>query len=120
MHLYQRRCESTYSATFIIFVPYSFSFLPYFLFLVKQLQEIPMDSGSSAIVFCSVADPHLILMTTDGSIIYGKLIEDFSGARLKLQKSSIDKVNLCVNYGCLHGNVCNQLMKLDNLKFFDV
>lgn len=60
--------------------------------VVKQLQEIPMDSGSSAIVFCSVADPHLILMTTDGSIIYGKLIEDFSGARLKLQKSSIDKV----------------------------
>ena len=54
-----------------------------------------MDSGSSAIVFCSVADPHLILMTTDGSIIYGKLIEDFSGARLKLQKSSIDKVNSC-------------------------
>ena len=51
-----------------------------------------MDSGSSAIVYCSTADPHFLLMTTDGSIMYGKLIEDFSGPRLKIQKSSIDKV----------------------------
>ena len=51
-----------------------------------------MDSGSSAIVFCSVADPHIILMTTDGSIFYGKLVEDAAGPRLKIQKSSIDKV----------------------------
>ena len=51
-----------------------------------------MDSGSSAIVSCSLVDPHFVLMTTDGSIMYGKLVEDFSGQRLKIQKSSIDKV----------------------------
>ena len=98
----------------------SFAFLLNFLVLVKQLQEIPMDSGSSAIVFCSVADPHLILMTTDGSIIYGKLIEDFSGARLKLQKSSIDKVNSCAIYGRSYASVCNQFLKFDSLNFLCV
>ncbi len=55
-----------------------------------------MDSGSSAIVFCSVADPHLILMTVDGSLIYGKLIQDFTGTRLKLQKAVIDKVGVTI------------------------
>jgi len=60
---------------------------------VQQLQEIAMDSGSSAIVFCSIADPYFVLMTTDGSIMYGKLVDDFSGPRLKIQKSSIDKTS---------------------------
>ena len=61
-----------------------------------------MDSGSSAIVFCSIVDPHFVLMTTDGSIMYGKFVEDFSGPRLKIQKSSIDKV-------CEHIIFCTQM-----------
>lgn len=88
-------CFST-ATPFSVKTLWSIFYEPTFCFLlsVKQLQEIAMDSGSSAIVFCSIADPHFILMTTDGSIMYGMLIEDLSGARLKIQKTSIDKVYL--------------------------
>ena len=58
----------------------------------KELQDIPMDSGSSAITFCSFADPHGVMLTADGSIIYMQLVEDFNGAKLKLLKPNINKV----------------------------
>ena len=50
----------------------------------RELQEIPVDSGSSGITFCSVADPHTVLLLADGSITYMQLIEDFNGPKLKL------------------------------------
>lgn len=59
---------------------------------VKQLQHIPVDVGSP-IVCCSVADPHIMIMSKQGHIIQLMLKPDKfgtgSGARLAISKPSI-------------------------------
>lgn len=50
----------------------------------RELQEIPVESGSSGITFCSSADPHTVLLLADGSVMYMQLIEDYNGPNLKL------------------------------------
>eukprot|EP00794_Sanderia_malayensis_P018649 gene18649-20530_t len=68
---------------------------------VKQLQEEPMESGSSTVVFCSIADPYFLLITVDGSLIYGSLIEDVTGPRLTMQKAPVDKTTK-VSASCMY------------------
>lgn len=50
----------------------------------KEIQDIQMGSDSPNVTFCSIADPHAVLLMADGSIMYMQLIEDFNGPKLKL------------------------------------
>ena len=65
---------------------------------VDEVQDIPLDSGSSNIIFGSMADPHGVLITEDGFIIYMQLVEDFNGPKLKLIRPNIERVSASLIY----------------------
>lgn len=65
-----------------------------FFFSDKEVQDIPVDTSSSAIMYASVADPHVMLLCIDGSVLYMYLEEDFNGACLKLQRPDLDQVRI--------------------------
>ncbi|KAK6174392.1 hypothetical protein SNE40_017678 [Patella caerulea] len=50
---------------------------------VKQLQHIPLDTGS-VIVQCSVADPYVVIMMEDGQIMLLTLKQDSYGSGVRL------------------------------------
>ena len=64
---------------------------------MTQLHFIPVDLGSP-IVHCSVADPHVVIMTADGAVTMFVLKSDsYLGKthRLSLQKPHISTVSPC-------------------------
>lgn len=62
-------------------------------FTVQQLQHIPIEMGSP-IVQCSVADPYIIIMSDEGSIMMLTLKHETTGARLVLSKPLIASVSI--------------------------
>ena len=45
-----------------------------------------------------MADPHGVLITEDGFIIYMQLVEDFNGPKLKLIRPNIERVSAILIY----------------------
>ena len=45
-----------------------------------------------------MADPHGVLITEDGFIIYMQLVEDFNGPKLKLIRPNIERVSASLIY----------------------
>ena len=45
-----------------------------------------------------MADPHGVLITEDGFIIYMQLVEDFNGPKLKLIRPNIERVSVSLIY----------------------
>jgi len=66
-----------------------------FYFSVQQLQHIPIEMGSP-IVQCSIADPYIIIMSDEGSIMMLTLKQESTGARLVLSKPLIQSVSSSV------------------------
>ena len=62
---------------------------------VTQLQHIPLDLGSP-VVSCSVADPHVVLLSAVGQVLLLTLIKDTSG------EGGAGKVRLSVHRPQLH------------------
>ncbi|EDO28112.1 predicted protein, partial [Nematostella vectensis] len=73
---------------------------------VNQLQHIPMDSGLSNIVWCSVCDPYAVLLMADGSVILIEFIKSASGPKLTVSRPSLSqssKVCACCTYKDMSG-----------------
>lgn len=73
----------------------SLTYIPEILPPVTQLHFIPVDLGSP-IVHCSVADPYVVIMTTEGVVTMFVLKTDtYMGKthRLALQKPQISSVS---------------------------
>lgn len=59
----------------------------------RQIQHIPLDAGSP-VVWASLADPYLVIMSAEGLVIQLMLkTDDFgSGARLQISRPQVAQV----------------------------
>ena len=62
----------------------------------RQVQHIPLDVGSS-VVWASIADPYVVIMSAEGLVIQLMLrVDDFgSGARLAVSRPQLAQVVSC-------------------------
>lgn len=69
------------------------------LFIVRQIQHIPLDTGSP-VVQCSLADPYIVLLTQEGQILMFTLRTESVGlgVRLVVGKPSISQVGHIIHY----------------------
>lgn len=76
------------------------------LFIVRQIQHIPLDTGSP-VVQCSLADPYIVLLTQEGQILMFTLRTESVGlgVRLVVGKPSISQV------GHIYSTVCKLLVR---------
>jgi cleavage and polyadenylation specificity factor subunit 1 len=51
-----------------------------------------MDSGLSSIIWCSIADPYVILMTADGSVVFLEFTKDSNGPKLTVSRPPVNQV----------------------------
>jgi cleavage and polyadenylation specificity factor subunit 1 len=63
------------------------------MFIVQQIQHIPIEMGTP-IVQCTVADPYILIMSDEGTIMMLTLKQEPAGARLVLTKPLVSNVSM--------------------------